>query len=84
MNYTVVWKPEAERNLASIWNRSSNRNAVTSATHVIDQTLGTAPQDAGESREEGFRVLFVRPLGVMFEVSPDDRTVRVVTVWIFE
>jgi len=84
MNSTVVWKPEAERNLAAIWNRSADRNAAARATPIIDQTLGTAPQDAGESREEGFRVLLVRPLGVMFEVSPDDRTVRVVAVWTFE
>lgn len=84
MNYTVVWKPEAERHLATIWNQSPDRNGVARATHIIDQTLGTGPQEAGESREEGFRVLFVRPLGVMFEVSPDDRKVRVVTVWAFE
>ncbi len=84
MNYTVIWKPEAERRLATIWNHSTERNALTRATHVIDTTLGTDPQGAGESREESFRVLFVRPLGVMFEVSPDDRQVRVVTVWTFE
>jgi hypothetical protein len=84
MNYTVVWKPEAERRLATIWNQSTDRNAIAKATHVIDKTLGRDPQEAGESREEGFRILFERPLGVMFEVSPDDRTVRVVVVWSFE
>ena len=75
MNYTVIWKPEAERRLATIWTQSTDRNDVASATHVIDQMLGTGPQEAGESREEGFRVLLVRPLDVKFEVSPDDRLV---------
>ena len=84
MSYTVTWKPEAERRLASIWNQARDRNAVARATHLIDKKLGTDPQEAGESREEGFRVLLERPLGVMFEVSPDDRTVRVVAVWAFE
>jgi plasmid stabilization system protein ParE len=84
MNYTVVWKPEAERRLAEIWNQATDRNAVARATHVIDTILGSDPEAAGESREEGFRVLFQRPLGVMFEVSPDDRMVRVVSVWAFQ
>jgi hypothetical protein len=79
-----VGKPEAERRLTTIWNESTDRNAVTKATHLIDKRLGSDPEGAGESRAEGFRVLFERPLGVMFEVSADDRQVRVVTVWTFE
>lgn len=84
MNYTVVWKPEAERRLASIWNHATNRNAIAKATHAIDNFLGRDPEEAGESRDEGFRVLLERPLGVIFEVSPDDRIARVVAVWTIE
>jgi plasmid stabilization system protein ParE len=84
MKYTVTWKPEAERHLATIWSQTKDRNAMSKAAHVIDKMLGTNPEEVGESREEGFRVLFERPLGVMFAISPDDRTVLVVTVWTFD
>ena len=81
MNDTVVWQPEASRRLATIWTQAADRSAIAKAAHVIDKALGAAPQEAGESREEGFRVRFERPLGVVFEVSPQDRLVRVVAVW---
>ena len=84
MKYTVVWKPEAERRLATIWNQATDRNAVARAAHVIDKALGTDADEVGESREEGFRVLFELPLGVVFEVSRDDRIARVVAVWTVE
>jgi hypothetical protein len=31
MNYTVVWKPTAERRLTQIWNDAVDRPAVTDA-----------------------------------------------------
>jgi plasmid stabilization system protein ParE len=83
MKYTVTWKPEAERQLATIWSQTKDRNAVSKAAHDIDKMLGTNPEGVGESREDGFRILFERPLGVMFAISSDDRTVLVVAVWAF-
>jgi hypothetical protein len=76
-----LWKPEAERRLATIWRRTTDRNAVSKAAHVIDKTLGMNPEAVGESREEGFRVLFEWPLGVMFAISPADRKALVAAVW---
>jgi hypothetical protein len=35
MNYTVLWKPEAERQLATIWTQSTNRNLITESSIVI-------------------------------------------------
>lgn len=84
MKYTVTWKPEADRRLATIWSKTKDRNAVSKAAHDIDKMLGMNPEGVGESREEGFRILFERPLGVEFVISPDDRTVRVVAVWTFD
>ena len=84
MNYTVLCKPEAERQLAAIWNQFKNRNLVTTSAHAIDKTLATNSEDAGESREEDFRVLLETPLGVIFKVSEADRMVVVVAVWSFE
>ena len=81
MKYTVIWKPEAERQLATIWTQSANRNIVTESASTIDKTLGAKPDEAGESREEGFRILFEPPLGVIYSFSADDRRVSVVAVW---
>ena len=84
MNYTVLWKPEAERQLATICTRSANRNLNTDSSRLIDKTLGVKPEEVGESREGGFRILLEPPLGVIYTVSEGDRKVDVVAVWSFE
>jgi plasmid stabilization system protein ParE len=81
MNYTVVCKPDAEALLADIWMRAPDRAAVSRAAHAIEQLLGRAPHDQGESREEGFRVCFEPPLGVTYYVSEDDRRVEIIRIW---
>jgi hypothetical protein len=84
MNFQVLWDPDAEEELAAIWLGARDRNAITAAAHRIDSSLRVNPEDAGESRAEQQRVLLEPPLGVTFEVSPEDRTVLVLTVWQFE
>jgi len=44
MKYTVIWKPDAHAELASIWNASTNRQAVTDAADKIDQFLTSSPK----------------------------------------
>jgi hypothetical protein len=41
MNYTVVWVPSAEQELAALWMAAADRDAVTRAAHEIDQQLRT-------------------------------------------
>src|SRR5262249_51266959 len=79
-----VWDPAAEQELAELWMNSPDRNAVTLAADRIDQALKTDPEQEGESRPDGRRILLVVPLGVLFRVLPDDRLVRVLQVWRFE
>jgi mRNA-degrading endonuclease RelE of RelBE toxin-antitoxin system len=81
VRYTVTWKPEAERRLAELWMNASDRNAITEAANEIDRRLQMNPEQQGESRSDGRRLLLVKPLGVIFEVVPDDRIVYVLTVW---
>ncbi len=81
MKYTVVWKPHAEQELAAIWNEATDRNALTAAAHQLDQILKTNPEEAGESRSAGTRVLVEPPLVIRFSVSRDDCLVSVVAVW---
>jgi hypothetical protein len=60
---------------------ASDRNAVTQAANEIDRRLQTNPDQEGESRSDGRRLLLVNPLAVLFEVVPDDRIVSVIAVW---
>jgi plasmid stabilization system protein ParE len=81
MTYTVVWTPTAERDLAEMWLNAVDRNAVASAANTIDVVLRDDPLSQGESRIESTRIMFVRPLGIDFDVVRDDRTVYVLAVW---
>jgi hypothetical protein len=84
MKYTVLWTPAAEERLAGIWLDAQHRRAIADAANLLDEALADAPLSIGESREGSMRVAFAYPLGVEYDVSPDDRTVYVLAVWSFE
>jgi len=84
MKYTVVWKPDAEDELARLWQASSQQGAISAAADQIDRVLGQRPLDEGESRGGSMRVIFLPPLGVFYHVSEDDRLVSVLRVWQFD
>lgn len=67
--------------LAAAWLNAPDRNAVTRAAHTIDLMLQRDPENAGESRDEGRRILLVPPLGVDYEVFPDKLEVHVLSLW---
>jgi hypothetical protein len=81
MTFTVVWRPEAERTLAKLWNSAPDRQAVTDAADAIDVLLRTAPLEVGESRVVNIRILTVSPLSVYYDVHADDRLVAFWAVW---
>jgi hypothetical protein len=81
MKWTVVWKPDAETDLASLWVNAPDRAELTAASNRLDAWLRRDPLNTGESREADDRVAFDPPLGVLFTVEPMDRTVHVVRVW---
>ena len=83
MSYQVFWVPDAEQDLAAIWLDADDRRQVTNAAHAIDSTLQIDPESAGESRDEGRRIFWEPPLGVIFVVSEPDRRVSVLNVWRF-
>jgi hypothetical protein len=60
---------------------SQQRQAITDATHQIDQQLQADPANQGESRPKGRRVLLVAPLGVLFRVDTQRSIVRIMQVW---
>ncbi len=77
MDWTVVWLPDAENELAELWLASTDREATSAAADQIDQLLRNSPQTAGESRSADRRILIIPPLAVIYRVSLDDRIVRV-------
>lgn len=83
MKYTVLWVPGAEQELATLWLDADHRSAITRASHLIDQRLLTDPQNQGESRPGGHRILCEPPLGATYVISPQEAVVRVLHVWQF-
>ncbi len=83
MKFTVVWSRAAEDELIEIWLFTEDRSGTTVAAHEIDQRLGRDPENEGESRNGGRRILLLPPLGVTYEVIPEDRLVRVLHVMRF-
>ena len=83
MNFSVIWDPDAEQELAAVWVRAADRAAVTRAAYELERRLRTNPDAEGESRPRGRRVTFERPAGMLFRVYAADHIVRVINVWEF-
>jgi len=84
MKYTVRWSAVAEKRLAVLWMETDDRSEVTAAANHIDRELAVRPDEAGESRDQGRRILLVPPLGALYRVHPELQLVHVLTVWSFE
>jgi hypothetical protein len=80
MNYRVVWRRRAKRELAAAWLGAADRNAVSDAANRIDQALGHDPETYGESRAGNYRIGNADPLSVFFRVNPLGRVVYVVSI----
>lgn len=79
----VGWTTAARTELANMWLRadSAQRRAITAAAHAIDRRLAINPENEGESRDAGCRVLFERPLAITFQVQRSAADVQVLRVW---
>ena len=83
--FHVDWLQEALDELARIWMKADStlRQAITAATHLLDQEMETDPFRQSESRDDEERVLFAFPLGLLIEVNLQQRIVWVLHVWQF-
>lgn len=83
--FRVEWLQKALDELASAWMKAdeSLRQAITAATHTLDQELQANPYRQSESRDDEERVLFAYPLAVQVEVDRQQRIVWVLHVWRF-
>lgn len=81
MNYTVVWRPQAEQELAQLWLAAPDRARVTAAVHRIEQLLGDDALHQGRWLYGTTRVLIDPPIAVAYEVIEDDKRANVLAVW---
>lgn len=75
--FRLRWRRVALNQLAAIWTDATDQNAVTVASHRIEQALRRDPLNEGEDRPNNRRVIFDAPLVVLYRV---DTTANVVTV----
>ena len=70
--------------LTAIWTKadSAARQPITTASYQIDYQLERDPENVGESRPGGRRVLFALPLGVLYRVDLDKQVVTVIDIWL--
>ena len=82
--FEVRWLQSALDDLMERWMEgdAALRAAITAAADVVDQRLSRRPTEEGESRENGERVFFVGPLGILFEVDAETSRVYIIHVWI--
>jgi hypothetical protein len=50
----------------------------------LETLLADDPLNVGESRQDLSRIAFEKPLGIIFDVSPEDRLVTVLKFWSIE
>jgi plasmid stabilization system protein ParE len=80
MSFAVTWKPDALDELARVWVDATDRDAVTAASHRVEQLLGRDPLGQGESRSGNARVMFDPPLAVVYRVNTARRRVTIFSV----
>jgi plasmid stabilization system protein ParE len=80
INFTVVWTRPALNQLADLWTQATDRAAVTAASDRVDATLAADAANAGDSRGGAVRLLFDRPLAILFRVDEETDRVYVVSV----
>jgi hypothetical protein len=85
MMFRVEWLQIAVDELTTLWTQadSAQRQAITSASHALENRLRCDPANEGESRPGGRRITFVTPLAVRFQIEADGQTVTVLQVRLF-
>jgi hypothetical protein len=80
MKFTVASTPLADLQLADIWLRASDPQAVSDASDRIDALLRTSADRVGQVRSDGRWVIVEIPLTVTYELSVDDCKATIVSI----
>jgi hypothetical protein len=84
--FRVRWERRALDEIARLWTQANSvlRQAITAASHAVDQRLRVDPHNEGESRSNGRRITFIAPLAIIFRIEADGHTVSVLQVRLFQ
>jgi mRNA-degrading endonuclease RelE of RelBE toxin-antitoxin system len=77
VSYTVTFAPSADRQLMIELLRASDKQQLLRAGRTIENLLRRIPHGVGESRGFGERLIFERPLYVLYTINDEQRIVRI-------
>lgn len=77
----MVYLPAAEEQLADLWLKTADKEAVTQSANVIERLLANNPLGSGESSVASLRIVFEAPLAVVYDLLEADSLVKVWAVW---
>jgi hypothetical protein len=75
--YTVIQPEWVENQLAELWLKAKDRDAVTAAADLIDRELRNEAESKGEQVNRDLRRFAAGPLWAYYTVHPDDCFVKV-------
>lgn len=83
--FRVEWLQSALNDLTSAWLKADpdGRREITLAANQIENALKNDPEEQGESRTKGRRILFVKPLAAVFRIYPAQKLVIISGIWRF-
>jgi hypothetical protein len=81
MTFTVLWQTEAEDELAEIWLKAPDQAAVSRAADKLEELLHSDPWTESRPRRGAFRIKYLPPLGIQYQIREADCQVLVVKVW---
>jgi hypothetical protein len=83
VNWNVNWTDTAHVEMLTQLLRSADKQQMLRAGRTFENALRADPHNVGESRGEGERIVFVRPLLFTFRIDDDARTVFIERVrWV--
>lgn len=83
MNWNVSWTDTAHAEMLAQLLRAADKQQVLRAGRTLENALRSDPHNVGESRDEGERIVFFRPLLFTFRIDDDTQTVFIERVkWV--
>ncbi|HXD85771.1 MAG TPA: hypothetical protein VN641_04715 [Urbifossiella sp.] len=76
-NYAVRWHDPASTALLAQLVRAADKQHILRAAREIERRLALNPAEEGESRGASHRLLFVRPLSVLYRIDESATTVYI-------
>ena len=77
MTYRVLWRDGVANALLVQMIRAANKPSIFSSAREIERLLSQTPGSIGESRGSLGRILYVRPLAVVYKIDEPNKIVYV-------